>query len=48
MENRPETQEPEEPEPRTEWERPTVEEFDVSSTTMSSASLIGTDGATYS
>ena len=48
MESRAETRETEELEPLTEWEKPTVEEFDVSSTTKSGFVGTGTDNLIYS
>ncbi len=49
METNAEDEKPQEIEPVAEWERPTVTEFDINSTTRSSHGLPGSfDGTTYS
>ncbi len=48
MEDRPESSEPVEVEPALEWEKPTVTEFDVSSTTTASFAGTGADNVIYS
>lgn len=49
METKTENKEPKEIEPVTEWEKPTVTEFDVTSVTLSAHGLPGNfDGSTYS
>lgn len=49
METKTESKEPKEIEPVTEWEKPTVTEFDVSSTTLAGGSVSSSDAlAAYS
>ncbi len=50
METRPESEEPKELEPVTEWEKPTVNEFEVSSITQSGGKppSASWDGTSYS